>query len=517
MASVFIGIAINNGIFSSANEASFKSRMGKFQEDTITYDALKNFEMDRINSGNVLKAIIESELITDIEVTDVNIPITDILGGINKNEQEYCVVYKGKLHYVSNDNVNNNDKQTQWCREIGIPILEFTPSKGIAVRDGSYEEVDGLYINTPNVDIGFVKEETRYLYESNGKMVPGNWTTSRPPNNWYNYSQGKWANIYVEAEGREVYYVWIPRYCFKIDETKTERTDIKFISLNNEYKYLDGETEKTKSWSELENEGYTIPDAFWWDKNNNGTREDDEQLAGFWAAKYEVGQATDNTTINFDMITSKNKVTIKNIIPNSSSPVIEQISSYTIAVNGKIVKTITDINNINYDEMKFTSNKNGLNHINLTALNENGEIVGSMTKTTVINLEDKTNPPVLAGFKPETTFYVTYDENGNENSTIPITQAAPEGWYDYDEGKWANIVTRNNDAEVYYVWIPRYQYKLDSGERTMIDFIKGTSTETKDGFAIPDAFWWDKNNDGVRDADEQLKGFWAMKYEVANT
>ena len=96
-------------------------------------------------------------------MSDVNIEITSILSGINRDEQEYCVVYKGKLYYVSNDNIKDNAKQEQWCREIGIPILEFTPASGIAVRDGSYEEVDGLYINTPNVDIGFIKEETRYL------------------------------------------------------------------------------------------------------------------------------------------------------------------------------------------------------------------------------------------------------------------------------------------------------------------------------------------------------------------
>ncbi len=34
----------------------------------------------------------------------------------------------------------------------------------------------------------------------------------------------------------------------------------------------------------------------------------------------------------------------------------------------------------------------------------------------------------------------------------------PDNWYDYENGKWANIKTSNEGLEAYWVWIPRYEY-----------------------------------------------------------
>ena len=71
--------------------------------------------------------------------------------------------------------------------------------------------------------------------KSNGKLTPGNWISESEPSNWYNYSNSNWANIYVEDNGVDIYYVWIPRYCYKLIP-ETEKTDVKFINVYNEYK-----------------------------------------------------------------------------------------------------------------------------------------------------------------------------------------------------------------------------------------------------------------------------------------
>ena len=118
------------------------------------------------------------------------------------------------------------------------------------------------------------------------------------------------------------------------------------------------------------------------------------------------------------------------------------------------------------------------------------------------------NPPELNGFNQETTFYVTYDQNGNEHSTIPITEPAPEGWYEYGYGEWANIVTRNNGLETYYTWIPRYQFILDqNNQRSIVKFINGTGIEVDAGYQIPEAFTFN---------GQELTGYWGMKYTVAD-
>ena len=207
------------------------------------------------------------------------------------------------------------------------------------------------------------------------------------------------------------------------------------------------------------------------------------------------------------------QVNISNIVVNTEITNSNPIAKYVASLNGKTKVTISDVNNINYDSLKFKGLQNGINYITLTALNSSDEIIGSMTKTYEYS---KPNAPDLIGFDTNTTFYVTWDENGNEDSSIPISNPEPENWYDYGEANWANIVVKNNNGSAYYVWIPRYEYKEGADERMDIKFIQGTSTQTTEGYSIPDAFWWDSNSNGEKDEGEQIKGFWAMKYVIGD-
>lgn len=119
-------------------------------------------------------------------------------------------------------------------------------------------------------------------------------------------------------------------------------------------------------------------------------------------------------------------------------------------------------------------------------------------------------------------------------------------WYDYYNKMWANAVvvtsdTRDtymnasvgttineNDILAYYVWIPRYRYVLFntgfesvSDREIQIEFektIDTISSGTQNGeYLSHPAFWWDNNSDGVRDADEELAGFWVGKFETSGT
>lgn len=115
--------------------------------------------------------------------------------------------------------------------------------------------------------------------------------------------------------------------------------------------------------------------------------------------------------------------------------------------------------------------------------------------------------PDLSSFNKETTYYVTYDEEGNETRT-PITSSMPSNWYDYENSKWANIVTTNNGKEAYFVWIPRYEYKVkDRFSNIQIRFITKEQTTPSQGYQIPAAFTWDNYNN--------LQGYWVSKYEVS--
>ena len=347
---------------------------------------------------------------------------------------------------------------------------------------GTYSNINGVYSNEPDLT-GYNKNYTKYLsVEDDGTLTNSNWISGEKPSNWYDYKNSKWANILVEENGQETYYTWIPRYCFKLDQ-EAERSDVKFIDIYNNYTDEQG---NVTNWETLEEEGYQVPEAFEFDN---------KYIPGYWAMKYTAGER-DTYTINYETTASKKQIFIRNIKIDTS----EEIAKYVYAVNGNVIKESTTAEDINYE----ISTEN-VNIVNVTAVNSAGEIIGSMTKECK---QAKINEPELTGYNPETTFYVTYDENGNEHSTIPITQEKPEDWYDYGDSKWANIVTRNNGLETYYTWIPRYEFKLDqTRERSNVNFIEGTSTQASDGYQIPEAFTFD---------GKQLSGYWAMKYTAGD-
>ena len=491
----------NNGLFLRAKESSFKTKMSAYKEQTNLYVSWKiietmNTDTTGINSGEILKEIIEQEIIIDISKDDVSIDINEILKDIKNSEKEYIVIYKGELCYVSNNKIKNNEQQVKWCQEIGIKVLEYVSPEGIVIRNGKYELVNGIYLCTPKLDEGFVPEKTRYLeVGSNGYLTPGNWITDKPTVNWYDYKSSKWANIYVENNGSDIYYVWIPRYCFKLNQ-ETQRSDVKFIDVDNSYKDENG---NVTTWEELQEQGYQVPEAFSVITDNITT-----EIAGYWIMKYTAGDITTPSIINYDMSVVQGVVTIKNTTLNTTITNANPIVKYTVALNGKIIKEITDstaISNINSEVIQFSDLREGNNTINITGLNANGEIVGSMTKEYAPAVVNK---PDLTGFNKETTFYVTYDEEGKEHSTVPITEEIPKYWYEYGESRWANIVTRNNGLEVYYTWIPRYEFTLDqTNQRSVVKFITGTSTETTEGYQIPEAFTFNGT---------ELTGYWIMKY-----
>ena len=138
-------------------------------------------------------------------------------------------------------------------------------------------------------------------------------------------------------------------------------------------------------------------------------------------------------------------------------------------------------------------------------------------------------------------------------------------WYDYDNKMWANAVTVTNtnratylkadagttipmsDINTMWVWVPRYTYTYlntntpqsinikfeegtnSSGTIKCTDNVTGTSTTsetctdtTNNGLVAGTstythpAFWWDKNDNNVREENEELTGIWVGKFEISS-
>ena len=412
-----------------------------------------------------------------------------------KNGKEITVNGNGKQKIgIDFDAVEDTDYEFKIT-----PVGKSEKTKILNVKrkvsgDNTYKLVNGVYINTPFLE-NFNDKYTRYLsVTDDNTLTPANWIFDEEPDNWYDYNNQKWANIYVEAEGVEVYYVWIPRYVYKLDQT-TQRSDVKFVDVYNNF--TDASTGQVTSFKELIAQGYQLPEAFTW-----GDAEATE-ISGYWISKYQLSEL-EKFNIDYNMTASKSSIVLSNYTNN----VADKAKTYTYAINGKIVNNSTTLDEYTFNGL--TENQSYI--VNVTALDANGTIVGSMTKL----LEPtEVNPPKLDGFDPDTTFYVYYDEDGIEHNEIPINKEAPSNWYNYTYSNWANIVTRNDGLETYYVWIPRYQYKLNqTSQRSDVKFILGTSTTTEIGYQIPEAFWWDKNDNEIADDGEQLTGYWITKYQL---
>ena len=418
-----------------------------------------------------------------------------------KNGKEITVNGNGKQRIgIDFDAVEDTDYEFKIT-----PVGKSEKKKILNVKrkvsgDNTYKLVNGVYINTPFLE-NFNDKYTRYLSVTDeNTLTPANWIFDEEPDNWYDYNNQKWANIYVEAEGVEVYYVWIPRYVYKLDQT-TQRSDVKFVDVYNNF--TDASTGKVTSFKELIAQGYQLPEAFEFGDGNSDNGVLMTSISGYWISKYQLSEL-EKFNIDYNMTASKSSIVLNNYTNN----VVDKAQTYTYAINGKIVNNSTTLDEYTFNGL--TENQSYI--VNVTALDATGAIVGSMTKV----LEPtEVNPPKLDGFDPNTTFYVYYDEDGTEHNEIPISKDAPSNWYNYTYSNWANIVTRNDGLETYYVWIPRYQYKLNqTSQRSDVKFILGTSTTTEIGYQIPEAFWWDKNDNEIADDGEQLTGYWITKYQL---
>lgn len=205
-------------------------------------------------------------------------------------------------------------------------------------------------------------------------------------------------------------------------------------------------------------------------------------IPGYWMSKYQLSQLN-NYILDYSAIVNLTSIEITNIKLNTE----KTVAKYIFAINGIEDAMLPAENLTGYT---FENVSEGDKTINVTALDEKGEIIGSMSRTLEVA---EPNEPDLTGFDPDTTFYVYWDKDGNEHNEIPISMEAPSQWYNYTIANWANIVTRNDGLESYYVWIPRYEYKVNSiSQRTYIKFLKDVTTEIDPEYKIPEAFWWDK-------------------------
>ena len=96
--------------------------------------------------------------------------------------------------------------------------------------------------------------------------------------------------------------------------------------------------------------------------------------------------------------------------------------------------------------------------------------------------------------------------------------------YDYNNQQWANAKVTMDEVDSYFVWIPRYEYKItyntpgtpSDGGTIDVKFIPTTQTEADEGYIIHPAFTDDSSNNYENGGwDSELAGIWVGKYETS--
>ena len=153
------------------------------------------------------------------------------------------------------------------------------------------------------------------------------------------------------------------------------------------------------------------------------------------------------------------------------------------------------------------------------------------------NSTKKVNSPQLM----EGMTGIYWDESGKE---VEVNVDNQDNWYDYSASKreWANAVTKDSSGNVtgYWVWIPRYAYKIESNRysstagKITVKFLQGTSNKDEENAEISqtypstsgatmsayvvhpsftDGSTKGKNNHYMNgEWDKEIPGYWVAKY-----
>ena len=202
-----------------------------------------------------------------------------------------------------------------------------TESKNILKLSVKIPNIDQSGANAPELTNNMIPV---YYDETDSTWKKADVKNSKEQHKWYDYDNKMWANaVTVTGTNRSTYlsasvgtiipmddintmWVWIPKYTYTYLNTNTpEEIKIKFESGTNSsgtIKCTDAVTgtsttsetctDSTNGSLKAGTSTYTHP-AFWWDKNDDSVRTDDEELTGIWVGKFEVSSDTTCSPMNY--------------------------------------------------------------------------------------------------------------------------------------------------------------------------------------------------------------------------
>ena len=334
---------------------------------------------------------------------------------------------------------------------------------------------------------------------------------------------------------------------------KTKLSDLtKVEGKNNEYIL---KTNNILLYNESKTNDYILRYSYIDNTKVNYTKDDTSQSGTF------KNTGTFNMTVNVSMNRfDYGKINSLSITTPPSK--IEYNEGESFDKTGMIVKVNLN-NNKSYEIKDYTISPSGTlstSNTYVTISYGNKSVKQSISvKTPDIDKSGANAPALLSNMIP-----VYYDETDSVWKKADSNNNY-SNWYNYDKKMWANAVTvsetnRNtylkasarttipmSDINTMWVWVPRYTYtylNTNTPQEIKIKFEKGTAstgtikctdkvtgtsstsetcTDTTNNGLVAGtstythpAFWWDKNDNNIREEGEELTGIWVGKFEVSS-
>lgn len=324
-------------------------------------------------------------------------------------------------------------------------------------------------INTTVIDISKATTNEPNVPVLGAGMIPIKWEndnwviTNKNDKDWYNYSSGITANVML-SDGKYVSELTRDK------ELAVENTVLREEELGTIFTwiprlmYKEDRVEYLKDTSMIEYE-WTTPSCFTY--YQKGIKEYDLAFTGMWVSNKATGYINNAEDNKYGLIRNE----IVSGITNEELIVVQKLDkklgSNSNLTNANSIQTIKILNTNMYSPIT-TAHKISADSINLQiiyhknsiemVLDKDGNNLSiSTTGNVKANIDEDGDEyifyvvdsegnirkhsfmytpigrPDLTGFNLNTTFYVTYDEAGNEESIIPIGEKKPKtGWYDYE-------------------------------------------------------------------------------------
>ena len=425
---ILAGVAIatltgENGILTQAENAKTKTEKAT-EEERIAMAVLAD-QTNNLGEGITVKGL-QDELGSDATVEDLQ-------------DGRFKITFDSGRYYIIDGNGNiieaYDPKDNKATTEEVAEATEWTKLNRVS-KSGGYNSSKG--VNAPKLG----SELTAVTLTDDLSSYTSNGT-------WYDYAKqsgttesggtSKWANAVTTGEDGKVtgYYVWIPRYAYKItsgyQSNSTGTIEVKFLKgTTNEFADGTGtaETDPSKiTYTDGVQDQWLVHPAFTSSAENGGGF---GEITGIWVAKYEISAYIDASSTSTRVIsstTAEQQIKLR-VLPGVQSSSIENIGRmYTLAYN---------MNRNAESHMLKNSEWGAVAYLAHSQYGRNG------TEVTINNTWYASQDSASTG--NDTYTGGSNQANGYLNNGLQSTTGNAYGIYDLNGGRWEYVASYINNG-----------------------------------------------------------------------